>query len=461
MGKVSRAKFKSDRERTRYAGSAKFLGLKKLGEAKGYLHPRIDLYERFIHGSIPTSEYDRTKEQHYTRNRRWNCLGTFSEEVPNDKCPTCLLQEFFVFKVGEGANKEEIIFDGGEKDRLSIGDLTGDAGYWTDPKAKQEVVFIWIPSDAKIEGEIKNAVRPESGPPTLGAGIIDVIDEQVKERGAIAGDPCISDPKFELRLRKGKMVLIDGDEVHDFNPYPFKLKYNEKAKPQDKYKVFKLDRDLAPLTDDIVQIMLASKDEIGIDMEKLTKPTDAARMMEGLKTTWVSRSVPFEEFEEFVSKKRGSKPIPQEKPKEEKADKPDAGSGESHCPGCESTVIGSGKFCPRCGTPVVAKKKEEEKPKPEKVFCSKCGNEAGGMKFCQRCGEKVGGEAEKKDEEKPAEPSKPESKGETIGEKGIRVKCKDCKEEVDLMMPSCRCPICGCQHLDIKAQMANEGDCPF
>ena len=83
------------------------------------------------------------------------------------------------------------------------------------------------------------------------------------------------------------------------------------------------------------------------------------------------------------------------------------------------------------------------------------------MKFCQRCGEKVGGEAEKKDEEKPAEPSKPESKGETIGEKGIRVKCKDCKEEVDLMMPSCRCPICGCQHLDIKAQMANEGDCPF
>ncbi|KXH70613.1 MAG: hypothetical protein AM326_12320 [Candidatus Thorarchaeota archaeon SMTZ-45] len=466
MGKINRAKFKSDRERTRFTGRAKFLGLKKLGEVKGYLHPRIDLWERFTHGGLPTVEYDKSKDRHVPRTRRWNCLGTISEEVPNDKCPVCLLQEFSKLKIEQGTDKKEIILDGGEKARFSLYDLAGEGGYWTDPKAKQETVFVWIPSDAKIEAEFKDAIRPESGPQALGAAIIDVIDEEKKERGNIAGDPCIPGSQFELKLRKGKMVLIDGsegkaDDVHDFNPYPFKLKYDEKALPQDMYKAYKLDRDLAPLTDDIVQLMLASKEEIGIDMEKLTKPTDASRMMDGLRTTWISRSVPFEEFEEFVTKKRGSKPIPQEKPSEGAEESSDL--EERYCPGCETITIGRGKFCPRCGT--LLKKKEKEEEKPKKAFCPKCGSEVGDAAFCPQCGGKIGGEEEKKAEEKPAESSKPtESKEGASGGKGIRVKCKECKEEVDLMMPSCRCPICGCQHLDVKEQIPPErgdNDVPF
>jgi hypothetical protein len=428
MGKVDRAKFKKDAERGSFRGGAKYLNLKTDKIAKGHLHPQFGLYERFSHGSIPVYETFRTQEGGSAtkmKNRRYNCLGEVREEVPNQNCPVCLLQEFSVEQIAKGADKAEVILeardDKGQPVTSTLSTLSGDAGYRGDPKAKQEVAFVWIPEGAKATDNPKESIQIATGPQSLGTAMIAVIDSEVENRGELKGNLEIPEG-YDLKLRKGKLTLVNGQDEHPFDPFALKLKYDPKADPSLMYKAEKLDRDLVPVTDDVVQLMLATAEELDVNLERMCSPDDPDEMMRGIESAWTSRSIPFEVFSDYVESKTGSKPAARS---EAPASKP-------------------------------AASKTESKPAETGGFCKECGNKLGaGAKFCQRCGSPQDGSAAT-----PAPASKP-AEDTSIDSKPVRVKCEECGEDVELMVPSFRCELCGHVHSKLKAQMQAQGDVPF
>ena len=411
MGRVNRAKFKQDAQRGQFSNAkTSYLNLKRDKVVKGFIHPIINIYERFSHGMIPT--YEQTKKdgenKWVLRKRRWNCLGEMREEVPNDFCPICLLQEFAKDKIENGADENEVLLEGGEgNDRsvLTLKNISGNGGYMGNPRAKQEVVFIWIPEDAEYKDKPRESVMMASGPQSLGQAIIEVIESEVEERGAIKGDPCVPDD-YELKLKKGKLNLVNGDEAIDFKPFPFKLKYDKDATFALMYKAEKLDRDLVEITDDIKQLMLTTSKELEIDLDKTCQPTETSTMLNGLRSTWISRAIPFEEFEEYFESQTDGK-APKQKSEPSKPKKQD--KAEPACNECGESIDPQAKFCARCG----AKQKESKKEQSKK-------EESGGAP---------------------------------------QVTCDDCDQEVTLMLPSFRCPECGYCHKELKQKY--EADIPF
>lgn len=55
------------------------------------------------------------------------------------------------------------------------------------------------------------------------------------------------------------------------------------------------------------------------------------------------------------------------------------------CPKCNSSIIDTAKFCPKCGVNI--KQYEDENPKD--TFCSECGAKLGEGDFCPECGARV------------------------------------------------------------------------
>jgi len=400
MPKVSRTKFKQDVQSRIQSSSRRWSDWKKQGETIGFIHPVIGLWERWIHGSVPSiEEGDRGAE---VRRRRLNCCGTKREEVPNSGCPLCRLRDFAIQKKEEGADGSEIILEAGSgKDRVifDLNDLAGEGDWRTDIKAKQEIAFLWI-DPSKLEGavEMKNSAEIITGPQTLGERIIDVIDEQVSRRGEIHGNIELPEGFDELKFKKGKLCLETEDETIEWDPYPIKLKYNKEAKPERKYDADKMDRDLCALSPDVAQIMLASEEELDTDFERMCSPTEPEKQLEIIRSVWESRSVTFEEFKDYYTGCVGKLT--------------DGGNGKPIEPD-----VGASIFCPHCGF----KNRQE-------------------AKFCQGCGGKVQAEIEKKDAGNK-DAGKKDAGKKDVGKGEIR--CSDCGEIVMPMKPSNRCPECG------------------
>lgn len=455
MGRVtSRTKFRDDARRGQFRGG-KFSDWKDDGVTKGHIHPLAGLYERFNHGPIPSLEERDGKEE--WKKRRYNCVGEVREEVPNPECPVCVLEEFAIEKLAQKADDREVILEGGSgKDHfaLDLDDLSGQtkAKYRTRIRAKQEVALIWMPK--KLHGkwkEMKEAIEIITGPQTLGERIMDVIDSEVENRGSLKGDPTLpAMDGYELRMRKGKMVISDGnDEETDFNPFPFKLKFDENKDPKLMYDAEKMDRDLCEVDDEVMQVMLADpKDELGVDLDRICGPGDPEAMMRSIKGSWVSRAIPFEEFEEFFEKKAGKKPKSSGRERERDSGRESRGrdrQGDDDAP--------AGRFCSVCGGKVDVGAK----------FCARCGEP---QKSSEAADVTIDADAsglvkDKKDKPKDEKPKEEKGEERKIGDKGPTLECERCGEKVELMMPSFRCPECGKIHADLKAKWESGEDVPF
>lgn len=449
MPRVKRQKFMQDSQTRASGGGNRFSSWKDKGEAVGFVHPKIGIWDRWVHGVIPSIEEEKKGEMK-VRKRRPNCIGTSMEEVPNRACPMCLLQEFAQVKKGEGADGAEAILIGGSgKDRVMIdlNDLAGEGGWMNDPKAKQEVTFVWIDPDKVDKAtSMKEAIELISGPQTLGERIFEVIDEQVKRRGEIKGDIEVP-ADFKLKMKKGKMFLVsDEGEEQQWTPYPFQLKFNKDAKPERKYGATKMDADLCELTPDVAQVMLTEEDELDVDFEKLNASTDADKQLAMIHSSWDCRSIPFEEFKDFYESKSGSK-------------------GKASAKKAEPKKATAKKADPKKSTAKKADAKKETKPAEEEKpdaeagdfkFCSECGfkNPRDG-KFCQGCGGKLASQKPSPVEDAPKVEDDAGEAGEGKGD--VRdavddgtVRCQDCGEVVTPLKPSNRCPECGEKISDVS-----------
>jgi len=452
MSKVNRAKFKQD---SIYGKGAKFSGWKDKGETTGWIHPTIGLWERWIHGSVPSVEERDGKTE--MRRRRCNCIGRAKEDIPNDGCPMCQLQEFASMKLNEGADGDEVILEAGSnKDRvvLDLNDLAGKGNFRTDPKVKGEVCFAWIAKEKDDDEDAGKKVEIITGPHTLGERILEVIEEQVTARGEMAGD-CEVPEGFELKLRKGKLVLSDGDDEIPWQPYPFKLKYKEEAQPASKYSAMKVDSDLCPLTPAIIETMLSDEDDLDVGMEKLCGPTEVDKQLTILESSWDSRTIPYEEFAEFFFEKSGKK-RGKAKKTDDDDDEPKA---KKKTDDDDDEPKAKKKTDDDDDEPKAKKKKtddDDDEPKdekPAKIHCFECGfkNKAD-TKFCSQCGSKLRKvdddddepKAKKKVDDDDDEPKAKKKKADDDDDQKVKkIKCKDCGALVVPMKNSGRCPECG------------------
>ena len=430
MPKVDRVKFKQDAA-SRGRGSTKFSDWKSAGETVGFIHPKVGLWERWTHGSLPSVE-ENDKGETVMRKRRPNCVGQRKEHIPHSGCPTCQLQEFAAAKIAEGFDGDEVILDGGSgKERfvLDLTDLAGAGDFRSNPKVKSEVCFAWMPKDADTS-DLKSAVEIITGPHTMGERMLEVIDDQISARGEVLGD-CQVPAGFELKMRKGSLVLVSGEESTDWKPYPLKLKFKKDARPESMYSAAKMDADLCPLTPEVMQVMLAEPEDLDLDFEKMCQPTEAVRQLGIIQSAWESKSIPYEEFKAYFEERSGVKV----KGKKEKVEQKE----ESH----KKTTT---KQEPRAEV--------AEGPSNAPVFCPNCGfKNAPGAKFCQGCGNKLVGAVEPKEESQEEKVSaKPKESAKPAPVKG-QVRCPECGEMVEPMKPSNRCPDCGEKIVDADVPM--------
>jgi len=362
---------------TRRAG--KFSKWKEKGSTIGFIHPTLYINGRRAHSIIPAviSSEERGEEG---VNKRFNCAAQpekMDGKVGKDEesiCPLCMLVKFAEQEIEGGANPTESILDSGNKDKVSYS-LAGLAcqlgkGRWLDELgfARMEYVFAWVPAKAadRADGPVEIMTEGEGLKTALQRVMNSKIDDYGEEKG---------------NLRK--------------HPYPIKLIHNKQEKrPAYKYDAQPVDKELAPIDDEIKDIMHATGEDLGIDLKSMCVAGDSRDMMTALESSWVSRSIPFAKFKEFFSGNSSAKEERREdKPRDEQKDE------------------------------------SSEEPSSGKKFCPACGVESDGGKFCQECGEQL------KQGSASPKPEQPVGRG--------LVRCPRCEKEVEPMKLSKRCPDCG------------------
>lgn len=312
MGKVSTGEFMGKFS----GGGGKWSDWRKKGKTIGWIHPDIFIHERSIHGRIPSMETNKDGVDEW-RNRRYTCT--------EEPCVLCELEKFANWAIEQGNDPKEEIIDG-NKLTYTLEDLAGKTGWRNNISAKEEYLIPWIPKEGRSD---ENPVELITATRGLGFAIKRVIESNIEERGTKKGNPEIT-------------------------PYPFKFTYKENETPQNKYSAERIDSDLAPMDEDIQEIMAKTEEDLGFSMATFTDPTPREKVLAALESAWESRDVPFGDFLEYIGEDKREKK--ESKKEEKKSNKRKAKDNEEggvrvKCDSC-GEIVKPNKFgrCPECAT---------------------------------------------------------------------------------------------------------------
>lgn len=402
-------------------GGGQFSKWRDKGKTVGWIHPRIGIHERASHGVIPSKEEKDGKVE--IRNRRFNCAGK--------GCPVCALMEFASKQISDGADKDELILDGGSKARYTLGEIAGHGDWRTNLEAKTEYILPWIPRDDRDDDKPVEILTVTEG---LGYAIRRVIESQQENRGEKKGDPLRS-------------------------PYAFKLIYRKSEVPMRKYDAEKVEDDLAPIDDDVNEIFGADESDLGLDFVSLTKEGEPAKMMKAIESCWDSRNITFEEFEEHAG-------IEVEEEGEEQEDGYDEMSRKELKAFIKEKELDIKVYKSMDDDDIREKireeyeeeeeeeeeeseeeeetEEEEEEETKGKIKCPGCGEKVKvGKKYCPECGERLD---KKKEKEKKKGKDKKKGKGKGKSNKK-EVECDECEKMVKPTKYG-KCPNCA-SRLDV------------
>lgn len=358
MARLNRDKFKEE-QKSRQNFGKRITNWKKDGETIGWIHPKMGVHYRYSHGmfSLPNSGGGTDR---FKYSAPVICLGKEREDIPRIDCPFCSLGVWAKDMTSKHQAESAILECGEGKEFRSytLSDLAGgkNVEYQKRIQAKFDGMIAWIKKDTKVE-DMKEAVELLQAPNSLVDKIIDTIEEQVSMRGSPMGDPLIPDG-FQLRMKKGKLVLVSENNELEWNPYAFKFRYNGKEIPANQYKVTKIDIDILPLTPEIMQIMMAEEDELDLNFANKEEPTDAHTQLGMIKSIWSSRVIPFETFLKWYQERSGKVIEPKESTKPTETSAPaspppsaPADSGKQFKCVCGSLVVPMkpSNRCPECG----------------------------------------------------------------------------------------------------------------
>jgi hypothetical protein len=259
--------------KVRTGGFGKMSDWKKRGKTVGWIH--LDGFrERKTHNMMITKFKTKEGKEGYGM-RMFTC--------PGGACPLCALVEFAKDAAeGLGEDKDfQVLYrsikakEKRDPDRVvsySMKELAGKGDWRHKMFANPEFLFGWVPRDNRNSETPVEVMQATTG---LASAIKRVIQSQIDDRGERNGDPLVK-------------------------PYAMKFTYNKDALPAQMYNAERVDGDLAPLEEDVLEILRTPMVEFGADLDKMVQPSSRAEIMDAIGDCWDEDCpVAFEEFHDF------------------------------------------------------------------------------------------------------------------------------------------------------------------
>ncbi len=259
--------------KVRTGGFGRMSDWKKRGKTVGWIH--LDGFrERKTHNMMIIGF--KTKE-----GKEGHRMGMFT--CPGGACPLCALVEF-AKDAAEGLAEDkdfQVLYrsikakEKRDPDRVisySMKELAGKGDWRHKMHANPEFLFGWVPRDNRSSETPVEVMQATTG---LASAIKRVIQSQIDDRGERNGDPLVK-------------------------PYAMKFTYSKDATPAQMYNAERVDGDLAPLEEDVLEILRTPMADLGADLDKMVQPSARAEIMDSISDCWDEDCpVAFEDFQEF------------------------------------------------------------------------------------------------------------------------------------------------------------------
>jgi hypothetical protein len=260
-------------------GFGKMDDWKEKGKTIGWIH-KDGFRERHTHNMMVHKVKDKNGEVKYFQ-KMFIC--------PGNSCPLCALVEW-AKQEAEGMDEDKdfsvINRTVNNKDKkgsdrtiaYTMRELAGMGDWKHKMGASPEFLFGWVRRDNR---SAEDPVKIMQATPGLATAIKRVIQGQIEDRGERRGDPLVS-------------------------PYAIKFTYSKDAVPAQKFGAERVDSDIAPLEDEVLEILNTPMTEFDIDLDKMVKPNSGAEIMASIAYCW-DEDCPkeFGQFEQFYDSVAG------------------------------------------------------------------------------------------------------------------------------------------------------------
>lgn len=409
MSKLTMDEFMKD---TDGKNRSDILDWKEEGKITVWLHPKSGIHKRNSHWLLKVQEVEEEvgkgkKKKKVKKNKAvpWMviCPNTSKHK---DRCGICILRSYL--RDNDDIELEDVILEFEDDDgvtQFTKGEIIGEDGFdWKKNLAYRTEYLFGVIDDEKQE-KVEVLISPKS----LGKKIKKVIANEMEDEGDEDGNPFI-------------------------NPYAFKLTYDSDANPNDMYDA---NRSKAKLTEEVEELLNGE----GVDLEKLTTPTNPSEIAEVLKEAIVHDDIDVDELFgdilEFDEDDEDEDDIAEDK--RLKKDSKKGKNGKKNKKKVEDDIDNDEDEEPKKNKKGKKKTKdvedediEEEKPKNNKKNKLNKKDKKQDLEECPECGEMIPKSAK----------VCPECNAEFVDDEDT-IECPECGEDVDVSLTEC--PECGAE----------------
>jgi len=248
---------------------------KEKGKTIGWIH-KEGFRERRTHNMMVHKVKDKNGEVKYFQ-KMFIC--------PGGACPLCALVEWAKQEAaGLDEDKDFSVINRVVKSKdkkgsdrtisYSMRELAGFGDWKHKMGASPEFLFGWVTRDDRND---ENPVVVMQATPGLATAIKRVIQGQIEDRGERRGDPLVS-------------------------PYALKFIYAKDATPAQKFNAERVDSDIAPLEEDVKDILETPLVDLDVDLDKMVQPNKPEEIMASIRYCWDEDCLIFwDEFEQFYN----------------------------------------------------------------------------------------------------------------------------------------------------------------
>jgi hypothetical protein len=269
--------------RAKASGFGKMADWKSDGKTIGWIH-KDGFRERRMHNMLARAFKDKV-------------VGQKMFVCPGANCPLCGLVAW-AQEEAEGLDEDKdftVLYrtikarDKKDQDKrisYTARDLAGMGDWKRKMAATKEFLFGWVRRDKRKPDEPVEVMNAGVG---LATAIQRMIRNQIEDYGEERGDP----------LRR---------------PYAIKITYDKDAQPAQKFGAERVGEDLAPLEEEVKEILATPMKDYGVDLERMAKADSRADILAAIELCWDDDCpVSFDVFAQYL----GVEDAREEEPEEE------------------------------------------------------------------------------------------------------------------------------------------------
>jgi hypothetical protein len=274
--------------RAKSSGFGKMADWKDDGKTIGWIH-KDGFRERKMHNMLARTFKDKTGNK---------VVGQKMFVCPGKNCPLCTLVDW-AKEEAEGLDEDKdftVLYrtvkarDKKDQDRrikYSVRELAGMGDWKRKMAASREFLFGWVRRDKRNSDQPVEVMQAGVG---LSTAIQRMIKNQIDDYGEQKGDPLV-------------------------RPYAIKITYDKDAQPAQKFGAERVGEDLAPVDEEVKEILNTPMSDYGVDLDRMVKADSRSEILAAIELCWDDDCpVSFEDFAKYfgVDDERESEPEEEE-----------------------------------------------------------------------------------------------------------------------------------------------------